>query len=162
MHMAANELGTEIGTVVHLARHPALVQRLHVAVKKNDAGPLTFRLNLYRLDAQGRPTSEKLLRRDVFVTATPEAGVLAVDLRADRLVLDEDFLLALEWVKGPEGAPLADLTKRISFGGVLKYGGGQLYMRRTSQAAWMIPTFKSNIPLLGLRPAVALYATVKD
>ncbi|GAB3302328.1 hypothetical protein GCM10027511_16120 [Hymenobacter humi] len=161
-YLAANELGTEIGTVVHLPRRPALVQRLHVAVAQNEAGPLTFRLNLYRLDAQGRPTAEKLLAHDVFVTAAPTVGVLAVDLAADRLLLNEDFLLALEWVKAPAGAPVADLTKRISFRGVLKYGGGQLYMRRTSQAAWTKPTIKSNVPLLGLRPTVAFYATVKD
>ena len=161
-YMMSNELGTEIGTLVHLARRPALVQSLHVAVMKNEAGPLTFRLNLYRLDAKGAPTSEKLLAHDIFVTAPPEAGVLTVDLGANRVVLDQDFLLALEWVKAPDGAPAADYTKRISFGGALKAGGMQLYMRRTSQAAWIKPNFTSNVPLLGLRPALAFYATVKD
>ncbi|MDO7852837.1 carboxypeptidase-like regulatory domain-containing protein [Hymenobacter convexus] len=161
-HMMSNELGTEIGTIVHLDRHPALVQSLHVAVVKNEAGPLTFRLNLYRLDAKGVPTTEKLMAHDVFVTAQPQAGVLSVDLGANRVVLDQDFLLALEWVKAPQGAPEADFTKRIGFGGALKAGGLQLYMRRTSQAAWIKPTFKSNVPLLGLRPALALYTTVKD
>ncbi|MDO7846964.1 carboxypeptidase-like regulatory domain-containing protein [Hymenobacter sp. M29] len=161
-HMISNELGTEIGTIVHLDRRPALVQSLHVAVVKNEAGPLTFRLNLYRLDAKGVPTPEKLLAHDVFVTAQPQAGVLSVDLGSDRVVLDQDFLLALEWVKAPDGAPEADFTKRISFGGAMKAGGMQLYMRRTSQAAWIKPTFSSNVPMLGLRPALALYATVKD
>jgi hypothetical protein len=161
-YMMSNELGTEIGTLVHLARRPTLVQSLHVAVMKNEAGPLTFRLNLYRLDAKGAPTTEKLLAHDVYVTAPAEAGVLTVDLGTHRVVLDQDFLLALEWVKAPDGAPAADYTKRISFGGALKAGGMQLYMRPTSQAAWVKPNFTSNMPMLGLRPALALYATVKD
>jgi hypothetical protein len=159
-HMMANELGTEIGSLIHLPQHPALVQSLHVAVVQNEAGPLTFRLNLYRLDAQGRPTTEKLLHRDVLLTAQSEAGVLTVDLTADHLVLDEDFLLGLEWVKGP-AASSVDLTKQIRFGGALHYGG-QLYVRLASQADWIKPTVKSNVPLLGKRPTVALYATVKD
>ena len=159
-HMMANALGTEIGALIHLPKHPALVQSLHVAVVKNEAGPLTFRLNLYRLDAQGQPTTEKLLQRDVLLTAKPEAGVLTVDLSADHLVLDEDFLLGLEWVKGADTSSV-DLTKQIRFGGALHYGG-RLYIRLASQAAWVKPTVKSNLPLLGKRPTVALYATVKD
>lgn len=159
-HMMANALGTEVGAVVHLPKKPALVQSLHVAVVKNEAGPLTFRLNLYRLDAQGKPTAEKLLQRDVLITAKPEAGVLTADLTTDHLVLDEDFLLGLEWVKGPDTRSV-DLTKQIRFGGALRYGG-QLYFRIASQAAWITPTIKSNMPLLGKRPTVALYATVND
>lgn len=159
-HMISNELGTEIGTLMHLERRPALLQTLNVAVVKNEAGPLTFRLNLYRLGPTGQPTTEKLLPHDVFVTATPQAGVLSVDLRTDHLVLNEDFVLALEWVKSPAGtAP--DATKRISFGGAMKHGA-QLYFRNTSQGAWVKPTFSSNVPMLGKRPTVALYATVKD
>jgi len=159
-HMGANELGTELGCLVHLQHRPALLQSLHLVVLKNEAGPLTFRLNIYRLDAQGLPTTEKLLARDVLITATPEAGVLSADVTADHLVLNEDFLLALEWIKNPMPAG-PDLTQRISFGGAMKYGA-QLYFRRTSQAPWTKPSFTSNMPALGMRPVVALYATVKD
>jgi hypothetical protein len=159
-HMISNELGTEIGTLIHLERRPALLQTVHVAVVKNEAGALTFRLNLYRLGPNGQPTTEKLLPHDVLVTATPQAGILSADLSAEHLVLNEDFVLALEWVKSP--TPTApDVTKRISFGGAMKYGG-QLYFRNASQAAWVKPTFSSNVPMLGKRPTVALYATVKD
>ena len=160
MHMVTNELGTELGTVVHLQRKPTLVQSLHIAVVKNEAGPLTFRLNLYRLDAKGKPTTEKLLNRDVLLTAVPQPGVLTADLTADHLVVTEDFLLAVEWVKGT-GATTPDLTKQLSFGGTMKYGE-IFYMRRTSQATWQKPTFNSNFPMLGMRPQVAIYATVRD
>ncbi|MFC7667847.1 hypothetical protein ACFQT0_10945 [Hymenobacter humi] len=110
--------------MVHLPRRPALVQRLHVAVAQNEAGPLTFRLNLYRLDAQGRPTAEKLLAHDVFVTAAPTVGVLAVDLAADRLLLNEDFLLALEWVKAPPAPPWPTLPSASASGACSSTGAG--------------------------------------
>ena len=159
LHMASNELGTEIGTIVHLGRKPALIQSLHLAIVKNEAGALTFRVNLYRLDAHGMPTAEKLLGHDVLLTASAQPGVLTADITADHLVLNEDFLLAVEWVKGDQAT--VDLSKRLGFGGSLAYGY-DIYMRRTSQAVWVKPTFKSNMPLLGLRPQVAVYATVRD
>ena len=53
--LMSNELGTEIGTLIHVERRPAFVQSLHVAVVKNETEPLTLRVNVYRLDPQGRP-----------------------------------------------------------------------------------------------------------
>jgi len=160
LHMVSNQLGNELGTVIHLSRKPALVQSLHLAIVKNEAGPLTFRVNLYRLDANGQPTSEKLLNHDVFLSTAAQPGVLTADLSSDHLVVDGDFLLAMEWVKGNE-AQTPDFARRVSFGGGLSYGY-DLFMRPTSQAAWTKPTFKSNMPMLGLRPQVAFYATVRD
>ena len=159
MHMASNELGNEIGTVIRVRRRPALLQSLHVQLLKNEAGPLTFRLNLYRLAANGQPTAEKLLRRDVLLTAPAAAGVLTVAVAADRVVLTDDFLLALEWIKGPaQTAP--DLSKRISFAETLQTSG-RLFVRTTSQAAWKRPPFKSNVPLFGLQPVLAFSMRVK-
>ncbi|WP_171025474.1 carboxypeptidase-like regulatory domain-containing protein [Hymenobacter jeollabukensis] len=161
VHMTSNQLGTELGALVHLPKRPALLQSLNVVVAKNDAGPLTFRLNLYRLDAWGFPTAAKLLSHDVLLTATPQAGVLTVDLAAEKVVLDEDFLMGLELVQVPASPTPLDLTKQISFGGALELGG-QLFVRLASQGQWIKPTVTSNGPLLGRRPAVALYATVKE
>nr|WP_262907855.1 carboxypeptidase-like regulatory domain-containing protein [Hymenobacter sp. 15J16-1T3B] len=161
IHLLSNQLGTELGALVHLPKRPALLQSLNVVVARNEAGPLTFRLNLYRLDAQGFPTAAKLLPHDVLLTAGPQAGVLTVDLAAQKVVLDEDFVMGLELVQVPASADQPDLTKQISFGGALE-SGGQLFVRLASQGQWLKPTVKSNGPLLGKRPAVALYATVKE
>jgi hypothetical protein len=157
--LVSNELGTEIGTLIQVERRPALVQSLHVVVAKNETAPLTLRVNVYRLDPQGQPTTEKLLQRDVLLTTGPRKGVLTADLTADRLVLTEDCLLAVELVKsnGP-GAPDAS---KLRFGGALGYGG-QCYLRVASQGAWIKPTMKSNVPLLGKKLQVAFYLTVKD
>ena len=160
LNMASNQLGNELGTLVRLQRRPALLQSLHMVIMHNEAGPLTFRLNLYRLDRQGHPTTEKLVNHDVLVTAMPQAGILTADLSADHLLLTEDFLLAVEWVKG-SGDLTPDLRKKLYFGGGLA-PKSTLYMRRASQASWEIMPYTSNLPLMGLKPQVAFYATVRD
>lgn len=160
LNMASNQLGNELGTLVRLKRRPALLQSLHMVILQNEAGPLTFRLNLYRLDSHGRPTTEKLVNHDVLVTAMPQAGILTADLSADHLLLTEDFLLAVEWVKG-SGDTTPDLRKRLYFGGGLA-PKSTLYMRRASQASWELMPYTSNLPLMGLKPQVAFYATVRD
>ena len=160
LHMNSNQLGTELGTLIHLHRQPTLLQSLHITVVQNQAGPMTFRLNLYRLDSHGQPTTEKLVQHDVLLTAMPQAGVLTADLTADHLLLSEDFLLAVEWVKG-SGDATTDIQKRLAFGGGLAFKS-TLYTRRTSQANWEIMTYTSNIPLMGMKPQVSFYATVRD
>lgn len=160
LNMASNQLGNELGTLVRLKRRPALLQSVHMVILQNEAGPLTFRLNIYRLDSHGRPTTEKLVNHDVLVTAMPQAGILTADLSADHLLLTEDFLLAVEWVKG-SGDITPDLRKRLYFGGGLA-PKSTLYMRRASQASWEIMSYTSNLPLMGLKPQVAFYATVRD
>lgn len=160
LHMHSNQLGTELGTIIHLRRHPSMVQSLHIGIAKNDVGPVTFRLNLYRLDETSRPTNEKLLQRNVLLVASPQRGILTADITMDHLLLGEDFLLAVEWVKGSDG-DIPDLQKRLSFNGGLALGS-ILYTRRTSQAAWEKMSYTSNLPLMGLKPQVAFYATVRD
>jgi hypothetical protein len=157
--MISNELGTEIGTLIHLARRPTLVQSLHVVVVKNETQPLTLRVNVYRLDPQGQPTAEKLLQRDVLLTTGSQVGILTANLTADQLVLTEDCLLAVELVKS--SGPSAPDVSKLSFGGAIAYGG-QCYFRVASQGAWIKPTMKSNVPLLGKKLQVAFYLTVKD
>ncbi|OUJ70274.1 carboxypeptidase-like regulatory domain-containing protein [Hymenobacter crusticola] len=158
-HLASKELGTEIGTLLHVDRSPTLVQSIHIVVVKNETQPLTLRVNVYRLDANGQPTAEKLLPRDVLLTTGPQAGVLTADLSGDHLVLTEDCLLAVELVK--QNGPIAPDLSKLGFGGALGYGG-QCYFRIASQGPWVKPTMKSNVPLLGKKLQVAFYATVKD
>lgn len=160
LHMSSNQLGTELGTLVRLQRRPTLLQSLHITVVQNEAGPITFRLNLYRLDSQGQPTTEKLVGHDVLLTAMPQASVLTADLTADHLLLTKDFLLAVEWVKGSsEAAP--NIQKKLVFAGGLA-PKSTLFTRRTSQAAWGKMTYTSNLPLMDLKPQVSSYTTVRD
>ncbi|NML66982.1 carboxypeptidase-like regulatory domain-containing protein [Hymenobacter sp. RP-2-7] len=151
------DLGAETGAVIRLKHQPTKVLRANFNVAHNDAGLVTLRVNLYRLDAKGHPTSEKLLRRDVIVrTATPH-GPISVDLTPDDLLLTEDFFLSLEWVGG---ANVAALREGLNFSGGVGYTDNDVYYRTTSQANW--ERLSAGAMLAGMQPKVSFYVTAQD
>ena len=186
LNLNTKDLGAEIGTVISIKRHPTRVLSANFNISYNKVGPLTFRVNFYQLDARGRPTEVKLLAHDVLVTSDIKTGTISVDLTNERLVVEEDFFLALEWIKNKEnagpagqpahstkfrasvsksptssGAPVAppqpqDLAFSLSVG----YVNNDLYLRSTSQAAWERASVGAI--LLGMQPRLSFYVTVND
>ena len=181
-------LGAEIGTVISIKRRPTRVLSANFNVSYNKVGALTFRVNFYRLDARGRPTETKLLTHDVFVTSDVKTGTIAVDLTNERLVVEENFFLALEWITskdaaGSAGQPARPLNLRVSvnkrkskdadgapvpppqpqdlaFSLSAGYANNELYLRDTSQAAWERASV--GAVLLGMQPRISFFVTVQD
>ena len=186
LNLNTKDLGSEIGTVISIKRRPTRVLSANFNVSYNKVGALTFRVNFYRLDAKGRPTETKLLAHDVFVTSDIKTGTITVDLTNERLVVEEDFFLALEWIKSKDaagsagqpahpnkfrvsvsksesggGAPVAppqpqDLAFSLSVG----YVNNDLYLRSTSQAAWERAALGAI--LLGMQPRISFFVTAQD
>ncbi|WP_019946881.1 carboxypeptidase-like regulatory domain-containing protein [Hymenobacter aerophilus] len=140
--MAAEGHGTEVGVVINRRHQPTKVQQARFNLLYQDSVDLTFRVNLYRLLPDGQPSNEKLNRRDILVHSSSRpnnTGPLVVDLTADNLVLDEDFLLTLEWVAGgmaQTSQQMHDLRKNVYFSAALGYFGKPPYIRKTSQGTW--------------------------
>ena len=157
LSLQPQDLGAETGTVIYLKHRPTKVLRANFNVAYNQVGSVLLRVNLYRLDAKGRPTNEKLLRREVLVrTATPH-GPLSVDLTPDDLLLDEDFFLSLEWVGGADAAAL---HQGLAFSAGLGYANNDVYFRTTSQADWQ--RISAGAVLAGMQPKVSFYVTAQD
>ena len=185
LNLNTRNLGAEIGTVISLKRRPTRVLTANFNVSYNKVGLLTFRVNLYRLDAKGRPTETKLLAHDVFATSDLKTGTITVDLTNERLLVNEDFFLALEWIKskdaarqpaqplnlrvnlnkskskGADGAPLppsqpSDLAFSVSVG----YTNNELYVRSTSQATWQRASIGAR--LAGMQPRISFFVTAQD
>jgi hypothetical protein len=186
LNLNTKDLGSEIGTVISIKRRPTRVLTANFNVSYNKVGPLTFRVNFYRLDAKGRPTETKLLAHDVFVTSDIKTGTITVDLTNERLLVEEDFFLALEWIKNQDaaggagqpahptkfqasisksksadGAPVAppqpqDLAFSLSVG----YVNNDLYLRSTSQAAWERASL--GAVLMGMQPRISFFVTAQD
>lgn len=154
---STKDYGAELGTRIQLRHHPTLVQKATFNIARNQAGRMTFRVNLYRLTPDGQPTNEKLLTRNVLVTTDLAGGPLTVDLSADRLVLSEDFLLALEWVRGSDAE---HLRESLAFAGGVGYADNDVYIRSTSQAAW--ERISMGAVLAGMQFKLAFYVTGKD
>jgi hypothetical protein len=155
--LKSRDLGAQLGTVIHLKRKPTKVLDANFNVTYNAAGKLTFRVNLYRLDARGQPTDVKLLNRDVVVTTEAAKGPITVDLRADKLVLDEDFFLAIEWIGGGNAA---EINKGLTFSAGLGYADNDIYTREVSQDAWERASVGAL--LVGMQPKLSFFVTVQD
>jgi len=155
--LSANDLGAQVGTIIHLAHHPARVLTANFNIARPATGTVTFRVNLYRLDSKGQPTAEKLLARDVLLTSPLNKGTLTVDLRADNVVVDNDFLLALEMLRWDGRTnPHAEVT----FSAAVGYTNNQLYARPASQADWTRTSIGAI--LAGMQPKISFFVLVQD
>jgi len=188
LNLNTRNLGAEIGTVISLKRRPTRVLTANFNVSYNKVGALTFRVNLYRLNARGRPTETKLLAHDIFVTSDIKTGTITVDLTNERLLVEEDFFLALEWIKskdaaGSAGQPARPLNVRVSvsksksksadgapvpqpqpqdlaFSLSAGYTDNELYLRSTSQATWERASIGAR--LAGMQPRISFFVTAQD
>ncbi|MBC6697393.1 carboxypeptidase-like regulatory domain-containing protein [Hymenobacter sp. BT190] len=155
--LSAKDLGAEIGTVISLKHKPTKVLTANFNVAYNRAGSLKFRVNLYRLLPNGKPSTEKLVQRDIIVTSSVAKGPITVDLTADQLILDDDFFLALEWIGG---ADAAKVTNQLAFSASIGYANNDLYVRETSQGIWERQS--AGAYLAGMQPRISFYVTAQD
>lgn len=179
LKLNTKDLGAEMGMVIRLKNKPTRVLTANFNVAYNEVGPLTLRVNLYRLDEKGRPTDAKLLTHDLIVTSTIDKGTLTVDLTKERVVVDEDFFLALEWIKGSSSteaqAPRpvhvkttlntsATAAQRkhegLAFAASVGYSNNDLYLRGTSQGTWERASI--GAVLAGMQPRVSFFVTAQD
>ena len=97
MGFASALLGAEIAARIKIER-PTYVESAHFVVTHTGGKAFLYRVNLY--DFSGENVGEKLLHEDVLLKAKQERGTLTVDLRELGLVLRDDVLLSLEWIRG--------------------------------------------------------------
>lgn len=151
------DLGGQVGTVIKLSRRPTRLLKATFNIARPNPGQVTFRVNLYRLDAKGRPTDTKLLARDVIVTSPIVKGPVVVDLSTDQLVLDEHFFLAIEMIKWVDAAKQG---AEFAFSASLGYVNNEIYERKSSQGTWERASVGAL--LAGMQPRLSFYVTVND
>jgi hypothetical protein len=157
MSLEPKDLGAETGTVIYLKHKPTKVLQANFNVAYNHVGPVILRVNCYRLDAKGRPTNEKLLRREVLLHTATAHGPITVDLTPDNLLLSEDFFLSLEWVGGADATAL---HRGLAFSAGIGYADNGIYFRTTSQANW--ERISAGAVLAGMQPKLSFYVTAQD
>ncbi|MCP3980298.1 MAG: carboxypeptidase-like regulatory domain-containing protein [bacterium] len=90
-------LGAEIGARIEIDGR-TYVESAHFAIAHTGGERFLYRVNLYEFS--GKTVGEKLLREDVILEAAQQRGTLTVDLRELGLVVEDDVLLSLEWIRG--------------------------------------------------------------
>ena len=155
--LSSNSLGAQVGTVIKLSRQPTRILNAVFNIARSSPGQVTFRVNIYRLGTDGKPTEVKLLPRDVIVSSPIVRGPITVDLSTDQLMLNEDFFLAIEMLKWTDPAPH---NAEFAFSAALGYFHNEIYYRHTSQAPWN----RASIGALmaGMQPRLSFYVTVED
>ena len=154
--LSNNDLGGQVGTVIKLSRRPTRLRSATFNIARTSRGVVTFRVNIYRLGAHGRPTDTKLLTRDIIVTAPAVRGPITVDLSPDQLILNENFFLAIEMLKWENADPSAEFT----FSAAIGYSNNEIYWRQTTEAPWERASVGAL--LAGMQPKLSFYVTAED
>ncbi|MBX7240780.1 MAG: carboxypeptidase-like regulatory domain-containing protein [Bacteroidia bacterium] len=144
----SNDLGSELGIPVKLKGSPTFLEKLHIQLAKSIYDTLFFRMNIYRME-KGKP-GKSLLKENIFITTTQKSGRFSVDLTPYNIIVYEDFVIALEWVKDFESQKNSVDKKS----GLLFQAGmnGPTFIRKTSQGGW------EKIPIgIGLNADVSYF-----
>jgi hypothetical protein len=120
-----NDLGTELGVIMHVKKKPTYIEKANFNVAYNDGGVVKFRVNIYNM--KNGLVDSIILKQPIIVEIDKSTRVLTVDLKNYNLVVENDFLVSLEWIEGYG-------SDKISFCAGLM-NGNCLY-RKTSQDAW--------------------------
>ncbi len=136
----SNDLGNEIGIICRIRKSPSFLETFNISIAKNTYGSIKFRLNFYKL-SDGLP-QENLLEEMIIVESDIELGVVSVDLRPYDIVMEDDFLVAIEWI---EDLGLGELLFSAGF------FGSNLYAKETSQGNWIqigVAAFGMNVEVV--------------
>ncbi|WP_439880681.1 carboxypeptidase-like regulatory domain-containing protein [Pontibacter sp. MBLB2868] len=131
-----SNLGNEIGLLCKVKGKTTYLEAFNVDIFLNDYDTLFFRLNIYTLD-NGLP-KDNILHAPVYLKFTGKKGKASINLQPYNIMVNEDFVVSLEYVKRLRKV---DLTRKEQSGlyfGAKKAFGGTVFTRSASQADWNI------------------------
>jgi len=118
-------LGSEVGTVIKVKKAPALIRDVNFVFKGTTYDDsILFRINIYSMNNEH--PGETILSEPIYVVTNITKGILTVNLEKYNMYVENDFMVALEWLQ-----ELGE--KELRFGTGLK---GKSFMRVTSQGDW--------------------------
>jgi hypothetical protein len=122
----SNDLGSELGTIMHIKRSPTFIEDVNFNIASNKMDSIKFRVNIYSMK-NGQPDSI-ILKSPIYIsTYSKRPGRLSVDLRKYDLWVDGDFFVALEWIE--------NYGERNIFFSAGLMNSNSMY-RKTSQDVW--------------------------
>lgn len=120
-----NDLGSEIGVIMHIKKAPSFVENINVNLAFNDIGKVKFRLNIYHM-RDGEPDSI-ILKEPILIITEQKTGPISIDMKKYNVSVQDDFLVSLEWIEDYG-------NDKLNFCAGLM-NGNCLY-RKTSQDNW--------------------------
>lgn len=96
----SRQLGTEVGALIQI-KEPTYIKSANFVLNHAKGDSLLFRVNIY--DYQNKEVGSKILKEDIFIKSKQRKGTITVDLSTYNLVLENDVLLSLEWIRDDRG-----------------------------------------------------------
>lgn len=129
----SDTLGNEMGIAIKIKKRPTIIKDFSFPIGTNENGKIKFRLNIYDMK-NGRPT-ENILKHNIIIETEIKEGLVTTDLTDYHIVVQDDFLISLEWI---EDYDYDELTFSASF------FSKPVWARSTSQDRWV------KIPIIGI------------
>lgn len=121
----------EIGQLIKLKGSKALITSVNLFLFDSDRDSATFRLNFYDLE-NGKP-SNRLVERPIVLRRAVEEGWLRLDISQENIVLEGDFVAALEFLPEENQS-----DRRVAY--EVKLGGSsRSFYRKSSLGSWNAP-----------------------
>jgi len=134
-----DSLGYEVGIRVKIRKRPTLLKTLtlHGVVTTYDT--VFYRLNVYEMEKK-RP-GKNILNKPIYITLTDfhQGADIVLDLTSYHIVVHDDFLITLEYVKEMGEGKLEFSTGLFT---------GKIFYRKTSQAPWFGAPFSLGMSVL--------------
>ncbi|GAB3824440.1 hypothetical protein GCM10028895_32780 [Pontibacter rugosus] len=131
-----SNLGNEIGLLCKVKGKITYLEAFNIDIFLNDYDTLFFRMNIYTLE-NGLP-KENILHEPVYLQFTGSKGKASIDLVPYDIVVDEDFVVSLEYVKKLHKTNLVRKEQSGLYFGAKKLFGGTMFTRYASQGKWMV------------------------
>lgn len=138
-----NHLGTELGVRLNIKKPNTEIRKFFLNIVYNSLDTIpVFRLNVYTIDKDGKP-SENVLKENILFSPKEKTGLMEIDLSSYHILVNDDVFISMEWVK--------DLGNITGLGFSTKLGGSDTYYRLTSQDDWK----KIGVVGIGLHAEIA-------
>ena len=121
----------EIGQLIKLGSSPAQITSANLYVDSDTEDSASFRINFYRYD-KDKP-SGRIVEKSILQKHLVKNGWLRFDLTQAEIVLDGNFIVAIECLPNP-GKMGKPLTYEVKLG-----GSSKSFYRRNSQGQWNTP-----------------------
>ncbi len=103
----SRNLGTEIGALVPIKK-PVFIKSANFVINHAPGDSLLFRVNIYHY--KDGKIGEKILKNNTLINTEQKRGVISIDLTSLNLILKNDVLLSLEWIKDDQGQGNSEIT----------------------------------------------------
>ena len=120
----------ERGAIIKLKGKTALVKNVNFHIADNEFDSITCRIHLYTIK-NGLPDKE-ITKENIFVQTTKKYGWVKVPLDHLQIIIQEDIIVTIEWVKAWKKEPIIGEGLHFSAG----FFGKIIWREATHQTNW--------------------------